>query len=73
MSKVILKKSGELANHREELMTDALAVLASRLSLEDGFTLRGLVRLLNRYPDLQRLSSFAPNLAALPHTEPEDG
>lgn len=53
-------------------MTDALAVLAARLSLEDGFTLRGLVCLLNRYPDLQRLSNFAPNLATLPHTVPEE-
>jgi len=53
-------------------MADALAVLASRLSLEDGFTLRGLVRLLNRYPDLQRLSGFAPNVAAFACTEPDD-
>jgi hypothetical protein len=73
MNKVILKKSGELVSHREELMTDALAVLASRLRLEDGFTLRGLIRLLNRYPDLQRLSGFAPNLAAFPCTDSEEG
>jgi len=73
MNKVILKKSGELTSHQGEFISDALATLASRLSLEEGFTLRGLVRLLNRYPDLQRLSSFAPNLATLQHTEPEDG
>ena len=72
MNKVILKKSGELASHRGEFVPDALAVLASRLVLEDGFTLRGLVRLLSRYPDLQRLSGFALGLAALPGTEPEE-
>jgi hypothetical protein len=65
MSKVILKQSGELTDHRGHLASDALPVLAARLTLEDGFTLRGFVRMLNRYPDLQRLSGFAPNLAAL--------
>lgn len=69
MSKVILKQSGELTDHRGQLTSDALAVLAARVTLEDGFTLRGFVRMLNRYPDLQRLSGFAPSLAALPCPE----
>ena len=71
MNKVILKQSGELQDHRGHAAGDALAVLGARLELEDGFTLRGFVRMLNRYPDLQRLSTFLPGLASKPWPAPE--
>lgn len=71
MSKVILEQSGELRDHRGSPVVDALSVLGTRLTLSDRFTLKGFVRLLNRYPDLQRLSGFASSLATLccPETE----
>lgn len=73
MNKVILKQSGELVDHRGEVVVDALRVLADRLALDQGFTLRGFTRLLIRHPDLQRLSGFAPSLAALSTAAPGDG
>jgi len=73
MNKVILKQSGELADHRDQLMTDALTVLASRLVLDRDLTLRGFARMLRSYPDLQRLSTFAPTLSALGLSESDSG
>lgn len=72
MNKVILKHSGELQDQRGHPAADPLAVLGSRLELEDGFSLRGFLRMLNRYPDLQRLSSFLPGLAEKTWPEPGD-
>lgn len=72
MNKVLLKKSGELEEHRGRLASDALPFLGAHLELEDGFTLRGFIRLLNRYPDLQRLSNFLPEMAVRAWPKPEE-
>lgn len=71
MNKVILKQSGELQDHRRHIVADALAVLGARLELEDGFSLRGFLRMLHRYPDLQRLSDFLPGLTSKAWPDPE--
>lgn len=53
-------------DHRALLVTDALSVLTARVTLDHPFSLRGVVRMLKRYPELQRLSEFAPSLANHP-------
>jgi hypothetical protein len=72
MNKVILKQSGELEDHRDRLVIDALPYLGAHLELDKEFSLRGFVRMLNRYPDLQRLSNFLPGMATRNWPEPED-
>lgn len=60
---VILEKSGKLITAKGYSVSDPLTALAAQLRLEDGFSLRGVVRMLRQYPELQRLSQFAPDLA----------
>lgn len=66
MDTVFLNNSGKLhGGHHDKTVSDPLSVLASHVILDEGFTLRGFTRMLVNYPELQRLSEFAPQLAVL--------
>ena len=65
MNEVILNTSGDLRGDGGCIADDALPLLAGHVVLGADVSLRSFVRMLSRYPDLQRLSGFAPQLAAL--------
>lgn len=65
MDEVILHDDGGLWTPHGRPVDDALAVLGARLRLGEGCTLGAVGRMAAAYPELQRLSPFAPDLAAL--------
>ncbi|SNS13855.1 hypothetical protein SAMN04488503_2891 [Humidesulfovibrio mexicanus] len=65
MDEVILNDDGGLSTPHGRLVDDALAVLGARLRLGEGCTLGAVGRMAAAHPVLQRLSPFAPDLAAL--------
>jgi len=63
MDKITLAKNGSLLGHNGTPETDPLRALGARVVLEDGYTLRSFVQMLNTYPQLTQLSPFAKDLA----------
>ncbi|MDR3641032.1 MAG: hypothetical protein P4L39_06890 [Humidesulfovibrio sp.] len=64
MDEVILSADGSLLDRDGVPAEDALRALGARVTLGDGYSLRGFMRMLRRYPVLCRLNDFAPDFAA---------
>ena len=60
MNQVLLLPDGCLCATRGPAMHDVLACLGHQVLLADGCRLRTFFRLLERHPDLRRLSEFLP-------------
>ncbi len=74
MDGVMLRRDGSLGTEGR-LADDPLPWLGAALRLEEGMTLRGFFRMLERHPVLVRLSAFLPGLmeqyAGWPSRTPE--
>ena len=64
MDEVILSAEGMLLRQDGTREADPLRVLASRLILGPGCTLRSVMRMLLAHPELLRMNDFAPGFAA---------
>lgn len=60
MNQVLLQPDGCLCTTRGPAMHDVLSCLGHQVLLADGCRLRTFFRLLEKYPDLRRLSEFLP-------------
>ena len=64
MNEVILRENGIIAERNGTEVSDALRALGARVELGPRFSLRSVLRLLERNPVLTRLSDFAPEFLA---------
>ena len=73
MDEVILSAEGMLLRLDGTRESDPLRILASRLILGPGASLRSVMRMLLAHPEFQRMNDFAPGLAAQFGSWPDSG
>lgn len=73
MNQVTLKSDGTIIRNGRAVEGDPLVCLNCRAALEDGYTLRSLFRMFERYPVLQQLNDFFPSFMEQYRKSPESG
>jgi len=58
----LLARNGMIISEQESEAVEPLAHLASKVSLENGYTLRSFLDMVQRYPVFQLLNVYIPNL-----------
>jgi len=60
MNTTLLARNGLLLNEQEHEVAMPLSVLAGKVRLGDGYSLRSFFEMMQRYPQLQEISVFIP-------------
>ena len=73
MNTATLARNGMILTEHESEAVEPLAHLASKVTLEKGYTLRSFLDMVRRYPVLKTLSIYIPNLQDECSQAPESG
>ncbi|MBL3583212.1 hypothetical protein [Oleidesulfovibrio alaskensis] len=73
MHTVSISTTGHLQPHQGGAAQDPLGWLGSVVRLEEGVTLRSVMQMLQRYPDLARISPFLQTALAEVRNAPQNG